>query len=327
MRIDRVLVTGATGKIGRSLVPALLDAGYRVRATQFVTPVQAPRVETVVGSVSDEMFVHRALEGVDAVCHLASSKEDREGFLDVSVRGTFHLLDQARQRGILKQFLLASGDATMGIFFYPHDRPLDENAPLAAYPGYYPFSKVLEETMVGQYRIQHALPVTVLRCSWVHAEDDILAHMTLRPPDFGAPSWRDLAGPSVKEQYLDAGRDAAVALAHPDGRPFIRHIVGVRDVVQAFMRALGNPAAAGQTFNIAGPAAFSYATLAGDIGNKLGMPVVSLQSEMGHDFSIDINKARSILGYEPEMDVFRMVDEARAFRQHGGRRSPVRYPG
>ena len=87
----------------------------------------------------------------------------------VQVKGTFTLLDEARQQRGVQQFILASGDAALGIFYYPQPVPLDENAPLAAYPGYYAFSKVMEEVMVGQYHIQYGLPTTILRISWILA--------------------------------------------------------------------------------------------------------------------------------------------------------------
>ena len=326
MTISTVLVTGASGKIGQSLVPALVAAGYRVRVTRFQTPIRFRGVSTISGSIADARFVRRAMKDVDAVCHLATCKEDRERFLDVSVRGTFNLLEEARRRPV-QQFLLASGDAAVGIFYYPHDLPLNETAALAAYPGYYALSKVLEETMVDQYRVQYALPVTILRCSWVHAEDDTVAHMTLAEPGFGGPSWRELARTRRQRSFFDAGRNGVGCLVHPGGRPFVRHIVGLADVVQSFLRALGNPAAVGQTFHIAGPAPFSYDVLAAYVGERLQLPVVPFTSRLGHDFSIDIGKARSVLGYQPQMDVFRMVDEAMAFRRSGSRRTPLRYVG
>ena len=99
MKIKNVLVTGASGKIGRSLVPALVLDGFRVRVTQFRTPVRYSGATTVKGSLADPKFVQRAMKGIDAVCHLATSKEDRDGVIDLSMRGTFHLLEQARARG------------------------------------------------------------------------------------------------------------------------------------------------------------------------------------------------------------------------------------
>ena len=324
--IRRILVTGASGKIGRSLLPALVADGYAVRATRFQTPVELDGVEVAQGSMTDRDFLREAVRDVDAVCHLATCKEDRERFIDVSVRGTVDLLDACRDAGA-PRFLLASGDAALGIFFYPQPIPLDENAPLKAYPGYYALSKVLEETMCNQYAIQYGLPVTILRCSWIQDEDDILAYMTLQPPDFGGPAWRGIATTDEQRAYFDGGRDAVGCLRHPDGAPYVRHLVGVRDVVQAFRLALERPQAIGRTFNIAAPAPFSYDVLSRYIGERLGAPVVDFELDGFHDFAINISKARSVLGYRPEFDTFAMVERAIEFRKAGGARSPVKYVG
>lgn len=327
MHIERILVTGASGKIGRSLMPALATAGYRVRALQFETPIVCEGVDVVQGSIRERDVVERALADVDAVVHLATSKEDPDGFLDVSVRGTFNLLDACRKQGGIRQFILAGGDAAAGIFFYPHPHPIDENAPLAAYPGYYAFSKVLEETMCNQYAIQYGLPVTILRFSWIHGDDDILAYMTLAEPNFGGPPWQELAATAEQEARFTDGADGVGCLVHTDGTPYKRHIVGIGDVVQAFLRALGNERARGETFNIAAPSAFSYDVLSSYIAAKLDLPVERFELDGFHDFEIDINKARSVLGYRPEYDVLRIVDEAIALRQSGWRRSPEKYAG
>ena len=327
MRIERVLVTGASGKIGRSLLPALVGAGYGVRAVEFQTPVACEGVEVVKGSVSEGDFVASALEGVDAVIHLATSKEDPDGFLDVSVRGTFNLLDASRTCGHIEQFILAGGDAAVGIFFYEHPYPIDETAPLAAYPGYYAFSKVIEETMCNQYAIQYDLPVTILRFSWIHDEDDILAYMTLADPNFGGPPWEKIATTDEQKAYFEKGLDGVGCLMHGDGTPYKRHIVGIKDAVASFLLALGNERAAGETFNIAAPSAFSYDVLSGTIAKKLGLPAVAFTLDGFHDFEIDITKARSVLGYRAEWDVFRIVDDAIAFRESGGSRSAAKYSG
>ena len=104
MKIKNILVTGASGKLGRNLIPELLKAGYNVRAVENNTPLNMSGVEVIKGKVEDEKFVDRAVSGMDAVCHLASCKEDREKFIDVSIRGTFNLLDLSKKHNI-KQFI------------------------------------------------------------------------------------------------------------------------------------------------------------------------------------------------------------------------------
>ncbi len=325
--IKNILVTGAAGKVGRRLAPALLDAGYHVRALQHRSPLPFDNVEVLRGSVSDKEVVRRALRDVDAVCHLATSKEDPETFIDVSLRGTFNLLDACRESGRVRRFILASGDAALGIYFYPSPAPLDETAPLRAYPGCYALSKVLEETLCRQYGIQYGLPYTILRFSWVQEEDDILAHMTLQAPNFGVPVWRELAKTPEQAEYFKTGTDAVVNLVHPSGASYVRHVVGIDDVVDAFLRALDNPAAAGETFNIAAPSSFSYESLSRYIADRLDSPVVTLAQDGFHDFTINVTKARTLLGCPLRVDMETLVEKAIKFRRSGGRRSDARYVG
>jgi nucleoside-diphosphate-sugar epimerase len=89
-----------------------------------------------------------------------------------------------------------------------------------------------------------------------------------------------------------------------------RHIVHIDDVMQAFGLMLGNPAANGQAFNIAGPSCFDYHVAAGYLSQKLGLPTLEIRCPDYHPFEINITRARSVLGYAPENDFFRMADRA-----------------
>lgn len=329
MNIKSVFVTGGSGKIGRALLPALVRAGYRVRALEFGDEKIecSEKVEIMRGDLRDAQLAGRALQGMAAVIHLANCKENHALFMDTNVKGTFYLLDEAKNCGHIKQFIQAGSDARVGIFYYPHPFPIDETMPHQAYPGYYAFSKVLEETMCEQYIIQYKLPVTILRFSWVQAEDDILAHLTLKEPNFGVPVWQELARTPQQKEFFRKKMDGVARLVHPGGRPGIRHIVGIKDVIQGIMRAIGNPAAIGQAFAITGPAPFSYAVAAEYAAKKLNLPVVDFECDYFHDFAHSIAKARSILEYNPQYDIIRIIDDAVAFRRAGKKRTPAKYIG
>ena len=81
---NRVLITGGAGFVGSHLADELLARGYRVRALDNLAPqvhgpdarrpeYLAPEVELVVGDVRDAAAVRRAVQGVDAVVHLAAA--------------------------------------------------------------------------------------------------------------------------------------------------------------------------------------------------------------------------------------------------------------
>ena len=60
---------------------------------------------------------------------------------------------------------------------------------------------------------------------------------------------------------------------------------------------------------------------------KLGLGVVEFTNPEFHNFCIDLSKSRSVLGYSPECDIFKIVDDAVAFRKAGKKRTPTKYIG
>lgn len=327
MRLRNIFVTGASGKIGRSLLPELVKSGYNVRALKFEEPIECENVEIIEGDIRDPSLAKKALKGMDAVIHLANCKENRELFMETNIKGTFYLLDEAKNCGHIKQFIQAGSDARAGIFYYPHPYPIDETYPHRAYPGYYAFSKVLEEVMCEQYIIQYNLPITIIRFSWVHDEDDFLCHITLKEPNFGVPVWKELAKTDEQKKYFEKNMDGVAKLIHPDGKPGIRHIVGIKDAIQGVLLAIGNPSAIGEAFTITGPSPFSYGFAAEYVSKKLNLPVVEFEYDKFYDFTHNISKARSILGYNPEYDIVRIIESAIEFRKSGKKRHPTKYIG
>ena len=330
MKVKNVLLTGAGGKIGKVVLPELVKAGYAVRALEYTDGLQVQRaenVEVVVGDLRDPSLAKQLIEDMDVVIHLANVKENKELFLDANVKGTFYLLDACKESGRIKQYIQAGSDARAGIYYYAQPIPITENHRHSGYPGYYPLSKVLEEVMCEQYQIMYRTPITILRFSWVHDEDDILAHMTLKEPGFGVPIWKDWAVTPEQKAYVEEGTDAVACLVHSDGSAGKRHIVGIKDVVQSILLAVGNPSTVGEAFNVSGPAPFGYDVLADYLAEKLDLPVVRFEVSEFNDFCIDMSKSRLVLGLNPEYDIFRIADDALQFRAAGKTRSECLYPG
>ena len=330
MKIQNILLTGAGGKVGKAVLPELVKAGYRVRALEFsdgLTVEPLRDVEVVRGDLRDATLAGKLVQDMDAVVHLANVKENKELFLDANIKGTFHLLDACESCGHIQQYIQAGSDARAGIYYSPRPFPIDETFPHAGYPGYYPLSKVLEEVMCEQFRIQRHTPITVLRFSWVHGNDDILAHLTLKEPNFGVPVWKDWAVTAEQKRYFEQGLDGVACLRHPDGAAGKRQIVGIKDVVKSILLALGNPTAVGEAFNVSGPAPFAYDVVAKYVAAKLDLPVVDFVVDEFNDFCIDMKKSRGVLGLDPDYDIFRIVDEAVEFRKAGKARPNNLYPG
>jgi UDP-glucose 4-epimerase len=310
MNLQTIAVFGASGKIGRHILPLLADRGLAVRALVHKTPVTGDNVTSIPGDITDAEAVREVVRGADAVVQLATMKEDADVFFDVSLKGTFNVLEACRFERV-EQFILLGGDAAQGIWFYPQPIPIDENHALTAYPGYYAFSKAMEEAMALQYLVQYGVPVTILRSSWVFERGDLLNHFSLlknvNPAEKGHGFGEQ---PPEVNALVEAGEERIPILLNEDSAPYTRHIVHVDDVMQAFGLMLGNPAALGESFNIAAPAAFNYRPAAEYLSAKTGTPALELTCAGYHSFQINISKARAILGYAPENDIYRMIDRA-----------------
>ena len=98
----RVLVTGASGFLGQATAAAVRDAGHEVRTFQR-RPSGVPGVQDVAGTMTDDAAIARAVDGVEAVVHLAAKVSlagDPADFARVNIEGTRSLLQAARAVGV-----------------------------------------------------------------------------------------------------------------------------------------------------------------------------------------------------------------------------------
>ncbi|MCR8670433.1 NAD(P)-dependent oxidoreductase [Agrococcus sp. HG114] len=104
-----VLVTGASGFLGRAVAAQLVAEGHDVRTLQR-RPSGVPGVTDALGSVTDAAAVERAVDGVDAVVHLAAKVSlagEASEFRAINVAGTRSLLDAAERAGV-RRFVFVS---------------------------------------------------------------------------------------------------------------------------------------------------------------------------------------------------------------------------
>jgi nucleoside-diphosphate-sugar epimerase len=325
----QILVTGATGKVGRNFIARALSSeafeDVSIRAlchNRLLDP--RPRLEIVQGNMSDRAMVRRALDGVTHVLHCATCKETPDDIIDVAVKGLFWLLEECRSRPPFQQFILIGGDAAVGHFFYDHPSPVTEQQKHAAYPGCYALSKVLEEVMLEQYFIQYDLNGCCLRAPWIMEKDDFKYSLSFGDDVFGGPRWRDLVGPERADAYCKSG--AMPLMLDAAGVPIKRNFVHISDLVDAILKALNHPKARQQTFNICMDEPVDYRQVAEYLRQTRGIPAVEIKTPY-HSTWLDNSKAKFLLGWRPRFDLKRLIEEAWTYERNAGDHRHTWYPG
>ena len=325
----RILVTGATGKVGQAFIQRLtIDPHYqafKVRALCHNRKLEpTDRLEVVSGSIQHREVADQAIAGVTHVLHLATSKETPETIMDVAIKGMFWLLEACRTSSVFQQFILIGGDAGMGHCFYPHPLPVTETQKHSAYPGCYALSKVLEEVLLEQYYVQYDLNGSCLRAPWIMEKDDFKYQLSFGEDVFGGPRWRDLVGSEKAAEYIQSR--AVPVMLDPDGQPVKRNFVHVDDLVYAIPRAIDHPKARQQTFNICMDEPVDYGELGAYLAKSRGLPTVGVRTPY-HSTWLDNAKAKFVLGWRPWYDLRRMADAAWDYQRAPDDPRVIWYPG
>jgi nucleoside-diphosphate-sugar epimerase len=244
----RVLVTGATGFLGGSLVHRLVRAGVPVRAL-VRTQAQATRlardgVEVVVGDMGDRDALAAAVDDVAVVFHLAGKLlepgESPDEYRRTHVEGTKRLIDCSRRQPRLQRFVHCS---TTGVLGSTGDRRADENTPLHPTNVYEATKAEAEFAVLAA--CEQGLPAVVARPGLVYGPGDL--HLV--------GFFRSV----LKRQFRPIGRE--LVWLHP---------IYIDDMTEAFLRCGVCPAAVGECFHLAGPEPVSLDGLAATIAQAAG---------------------------------------------------------
>ncbi|MBK5256763.1 MAG: NAD-dependent epimerase/dehydratase family protein [Vicinamibacteria bacterium] len=323
----KVALTGASGYTGGRLLKALLSRGDSVKALvrpSSITPeLLASGAEIVPGILGGEGDARGLVSGCDAVMHVAAvyrtAGHPDDYYRKVNVEGTQKLLEAAGQAGV-KRFVHTS---TVGVHGHVESRLADEDAPIAP-SDIYQESKAEAEVRAREFGRSQGLPVTIVRPAAIYGPGETRLLKIFRS--------------------ISRGRYAVVGTGTPH-----YHLVYIDDLVAGFLLALDRREAANETFILAGPRSLSQDDLAREVAKatggsvwpfhvpawpiqRLGDLVEALCVPLGleppiHrrrvDFwvknrSFSIDKARRLLGYEPEVDVEEGISRtARWYRENG----------
>jgi nucleoside-diphosphate-sugar epimerase len=228
----KVLVTGATGNVGRHVIPALLKKGHSLR-------VAARNAEEVREAFKDEPIEIMQLDlaeaeqpafdaiaqGVDAVVHLAAIVDPsvaREKIFAVNVEATRKLALACAKNHSFKRFVFISSSA---LYHYPEKLPIEENDP--PHPGNaYGESKLQAEKALKEIGI----PFVILRPVVIYG----------------------LGFEKILAPIVNAIRKQKLPILGSGETHF--PVVHVDDLVQAILLALEKKEAVGEIFNISGEA-------------------------------------------------------------------------
>lgn len=231
----RALVTGATGFIGANVVRALLADGYKVRA---LVRQNSPRrniegldVEVTVGDLRDKASLDKALEGCDALFHVAAmysfwTPRAAEVYA-VNVAGTRNILTAAGEKGIRK-VVYTSSESTIGCKngCAGTEALISNESDLS---GHYKKSKLLAEK-VALEMCRDGLPLVVVNPTTPVGEYDI----TPTPTGQFILDFLNGRMPAYVNTGLNIIDVADVARGHvlalEKGRPGERYILGNRNL-------------------------------------------------------------------------------------------------
>ncbi|WP_341359716.1 NAD(P)-dependent oxidoreductase [Georgenia sp. M64] len=272
----RIAVTGGSGKLGRTVVTTLAEAGHTVINLDVAGERGAGYVRvdlTDYGQVLDALSgVDDQHDGVDAVVHLGAIpapglRSDVATFHN-NMLATYNVFQAVRRLGITN-VVHASSETVLGLPFDvpPPYVPVDEEYP-ARPESTYSLVKHLEETMARELtRWDPTLKIVSLRFSNVMDPEDYAAF-----PGFDAD-------PTARRWNLWGYIDA-------------------RDGARAVLRALEHDAVGHDVFVIASPDTVMSRPNAELLAAEF--PGVPVRGEIGeHDTLLSIAKARRVLGYDP----------------------------
>jgi nucleoside-diphosphate-sugar epimerase len=310
-RAPAVLVTGATGFLGASLLARLLPRArvrVLVRSRAKAKAVADAGAEVIVGDITDRSAVTAAVDGVEIVYHLAGRlllpDVPASEYRRTHVQGTTILLDACERSNSVGRFVHCS---TTGVLGVTGERRADENAPMRP-TNVYEETKAQAELAVRE-AIADGFPAVVARPGLVYGPGDL--HLL--------PFFRAV----LRNRFRPIG-----------SRAVWLHPIYIDDLSEGLMRCGYHPAARGECFHLAGPEPVPLAELAAEIARaggtrvppgRIPMLAAHIAATLGdalpaklrrsvpltrsrlefltHSRVYDVTKAERVLGFEARTDL------------------------
>lgn len=307
--MTRILMTGATGYVGKEVFRRLSEAGKDITVLGRSSP--GNDISFLKCDITDDRELGAVLRKreFDYIVHCASLPGDtgnpRE-MMRTNVDGFLNLLEFAKESRI-KRFVLASSISSYQWypatkFAAPDYLPVNEKHPCRP-RDMYSVTKRMQELLLETYFHQYGVDGVALRLTAVmgpHGKG-------------GGRSWRVFA------EQLNKGIE--VEIPH-FSRDEVCHYVDVRDVAEMMLAVIEHEGIAGEIFNCCGPRAVKGAEFEASVKKlypkiqvKYGYPWSMAQ---GRTLYFDMEKAKSLIGFVPRYDVFDSLKYIKQWIDAGG---------
>ena len=303
-----VVVTGAAGFIGSNLSAELIQRGYTVRGidnlsqgTELNVAALRPHPSFTLDriDVRDEAGLGQACDGASAIVHLAAYKiprySDALDTLTINAIGTMNVAEAARRHGA--RLIAAS---TSDVYGKNMELPFREDSDMVIGPPTvrrwaYAISKMYGEQLLLAFHERYGIDVVLLRFFGGYG------------PNQHRSWW---GGPQAV--FIDRALDQEPCEIHGDGQQ-TRSFTHVSDHVDGIIRAIENPAACNQVFNIGSTREITIEALARLIwrlvrGEQEPKLTFIPYETFGRYEDVrrrvpDITLAQSLLGFQPAIDL------------------------
>lgn len=294
-----MLVTGADGFIGSHLVEGLVRAGKDVRAFVLYNSFNSwgwldhcaedvkNRFDVFAGDIRDPHGVRTAMQGCDAVLHLAAliaipySYHSPDTYVDTNVKGTLNVVQAARELGVSRVVHTSTSEVYGTARFVPmtEDHPLQGQSPYSA-------SKIGADQIAMSFHASFGTPVVVIRPF----------------NTYGPRQSARAVIPSVIAQIASGRRRIQLGALHPT-----RDFSFVTDTVAGFIAALDADGVVGEVINLGSGFEISIGDTARAIAEVMGKPIDVVQDEQRlrpersevERLCADTGKARRLLNWSP----------------------------
>jgi len=308
--MKKIVVTGGAGYVGHVLVPRLLREGYEVTVYDSLffgcRLPNDPKLRVIKGDIRDTGKLAAALEGQDAVLHLACISNDASFELDENLSKTinydcFEPMVVAAKKAGVERFVYCSSSSVYGVSNSPD---VTEDHPLLPLTLYNKFKGMCEPIL------------------WKHKANDFTCAV-IRPATLCGYSPRTRLDLSVNILTNHAVNKGVITVF---GGTQMRPNLHIEDMVDAYLLMLTAPREKvhGETFNIgyenhsiADIALMAQKVVSEEIPEKGKIDIVTTPSNDNRSYHVNSDKIYRVLGYRPKRTIEDAIrDLVRAFRNH-----------